>query len=129
MTLADDEADDEDINNSESQPSRKRAKRYSKMPYHNKGKPSQLRFYRGGWVEVLEKAKKFFRLYITKMNAWPDRDTHLKEAAACVEKAISEYNDAGEELEDARAGGAPAALGEEGAHRVYEGGRRVLAAV
>lgn len=100
--IDDDDVDADDDNESTGEPNRKRAKRNSKTPHDNPAKPTQLKFYRGGWVDVLELAKKFFRHHIAIKCAFPDRETEFRSATDCLTEAIKQWEDDGGEVEEGK---------------------------
>jgi hypothetical protein len=69
----------------------KHAKQHSKTPYSNVGKPTQLKFYRGKWVKILELAKQFFQLHIATECAFPNRETQFQAASDCLRKSIERH--------------------------------------
>jgi hypothetical protein len=70
-----------------------RAKRYSKTPYgSNRGDPTQLQFYKGQWVDILEQAKQRFRDYVSNHCGFPERGTHLRHATNCLTEAMAAHS-------------------------------------
>lgn len=85
------------------QPKAKRAKRHSKTPYKSNARdPTQLQFYSGTWVDILELAKKYFRLWIATGVNFPEREKHLSNATECLTKAIDKHHQEGSEVEDGK---------------------------
>jgi hypothetical protein len=104
--------DDNDTQNSGShsssesgtEPSTKRAKRHSKVPYNgeSKGKPTQLQFYPFHWHDVLEKAKKKKRLHTVQFRQFSERDHHLRDATDCLTETLEEFRREGGRVKPGR---------------------------
>lgn len=78
----------------------KRAKRHSITPYQGRtSKPTQLNFYPGQWQDILEVAKRKYRLYLATKNAFPDREKDFGEARDCLTEAMQEHTDASGDVE------------------------------
>ena len=93
----------DDSDESAVQPKAKRAKRHSKTPYKfNAGDPTQLQFYSGTWVDILELAKRYFRLWIATEVNFPERETHLSDATNCLTRAVNEHRQEGSEVEEGK---------------------------
>jgi hypothetical protein len=84
-------------------PKAKRAKRHSKTPYKsNAADATQLQFYTGTWVDILELAKKYFRLWIATTMNFPEREKYLNGATDCLTQAIDKHRQEGSKVEDGR---------------------------
>ena len=90
---------DEDSDSSSVQKSdpfiKKRAPRNSKIGSNHLPKPTQMAHYSGPWLDVLEKAKFNYRLYLHTVseNPFPQRgEQTLKDAFDCLLKAMAEHN-------------------------------------
>lgn len=79
---------DEDSQSDNSEPPRKRAKRNSTR---HDAKPTQLRFYPGTWVDILERAKQYFRLWLIKECPFAEREANLPDARRTLDQAIEEF--------------------------------------
>jgi hypothetical protein len=66
----------------------------------NNGRPMQLEFYPGAWVSILERAKKYFHVWLVTNHAWPERDIHLADAETCLTAAIEEYSRGGQRIDE-----------------------------
>jgi hypothetical protein len=64
-----------------------------------RGSSTQLQFYPPLWRDVLESAKANFRLYLTSVKSFPNREEGIAEAASCIMEALSEHQDANKEVE------------------------------
>jgi hypothetical protein len=85
-----DSTDSDAAGSSTEAPVPKRAKRNSKRPYKSgRGDATQLQFYTGTWVDILELAKRHFRLYVASEMNYPERDKHLWKATDCLETSIN----------------------------------------
>lgn len=77
-----------------------RAKRHSKTPYGSEAKPTQLRYYSGGWCEVLDRAKKAYQIFLVTNYALPSRKRGLQEARDILAEEIVHYEEDGTPLEE-----------------------------
>ena len=78
---------DEDTKSNVSEPVKKRAKH--NLTYHD-AKPSQLRFYNGAWVDILERAKQHFWLWLITECPFAEREVNFPDARRALNKAIEE---------------------------------------
>lgn len=76
-------------------PVRKRAKRHSKTSRPAVGTPTQLQFYPSQWSDVLEKAKKKYRLVVATEIGFPHPKKDSNRAFDCLTEAIAEHEDDG----------------------------------
>lgn len=90
---------DEDPQSDNSEPPRKRVKRNS---IHHNARPTQLRFYTGAWVDILERAKQYFRLWLIKECPFADREVNLPDARRALKRAIEEFEAKDIEVEDGK---------------------------
>jgi len=101
--VPDSEEDVEESSESESVPAHKRGKQNSATQCENNdGRPTQLEFYQGTWVEILEHAKKLFHVWLVTKCPWPEHETHLVNAENCLTAAIKKYRKKGSEIEEGR---------------------------
>jgi hypothetical protein len=99
--VPDSEEDARDDSESEFVPARKRAKQNSNALYRtNSGRPMQLEFYQGIWVEILQHAKKLFCVWLVTTCPWPERDEHLVNAEDCLTAAVKEYRKQGSTIKE-----------------------------
>ena len=78
---------DEDTKSDVSEPVKKRAKCNS--TYHD-AKPSQLHFYNGAWVDILECAKQHFQLWLITECPFAEHEVNFPDAQRALNKAIEE---------------------------------------
>ena len=64
------------------------------------GRPMQLEFYPGAWVGILERAKKYFHVWLVTNCAWPECNVHLADAENCLKAAIEEYSEEGQRIDE-----------------------------
>jgi hypothetical protein len=69
----------------------RRARRYSKRSRDAEPKPTTMKYYPPGWQAMLETAKNHMRRYVALVNAFPQRETDLKNATMLLSNAITEY--------------------------------------
>ena len=78
----------------------KRASRNSKG--RCEPRPTTLQYYDGlvGWPNVLIHAKQRFAMYISVINAFPKRETHLKDAETILARAVIDFQDQGGDIDN-----------------------------
>lgn len=82
---------------------KRRAARHSRTPYSaskSRPKPTRLGFYPGQWSDVLEKAKRKFRLFLATDIPFPNREDHFSKAEDFVSEAINDHQKRGGQLEN-----------------------------
>ena len=89
----------EDPQSDNSEPPRKRAKCHS---IHHNARPTQLHFYTGVWVDILEHAKQYFCLWLIKECPFADREVNLPDARHALNRAIEEFEVKDIEVEDGK---------------------------
>lgn len=82
-----------------SKPPRKRAKRNL---IHHDARPTQLCFYAGAWVDILECAKQYFRLWLIKECPFADCKVNLPDAWRALNCAIEEFKAKDIEVEEGK---------------------------
>jgi hypothetical protein len=86
-----------------SESARKRLRPTLETPYETiKLLPTELGFYQGTWVDILEYAKKQFLVWLVTKCAWPQRETHLINAENCLLAAIEAYRKKGDKIQEGR---------------------------
>ena len=91
----DTEMDDKDHSDSP-EPPRKRVKRNST---HHDAKPTQLCFYPGTWVNILECAKQYFHLWLVNKCPFAECEANLPDAQCALKQAMDKFKDKDTELE------------------------------
>ena len=89
----------EDPQSDSSEPPRKHAKRNS---MHHNARPTQLRFYAGAWVDILECAKQYFHLWLIKECPFADCEVNLLDARRALNHAIEEFEVKDIEVEEGK---------------------------
>ena len=89
------EMDDKDHSDSP-EPPRKRVKRNST---HHDAKPTQLYFYPGTWVNILECAKQYFHLWLVNKCPFAECEANLPDAQCALKQAMDKFKDKDTELE------------------------------
>ena len=67
-----------------------RARRFMKTPRDADPKSATMKYYPPSWQGVLEMAKNNMRKHIAVVNAFPRRDTDLKDATLILKNTITE---------------------------------------
>ncbi|KAF8799595.1 hypothetical protein BYT27DRAFT_7217631, partial [Phlegmacium glaucopus] len=85
------EQNGETDNDEDNESSTGRARRYSKMPRDAEPKPITMKYYPPGWQAMLETVKNNMRRHVALVNAFPRRETDLKQATLILTNTIAEY--------------------------------------
>lgn len=101
---SDDGSKDDSSRDSDTEPYpvRKRAKRHSKTSRPAVGTPTQLQFYPSQWTDVLESAKRKYRLVIATEIGFPHPKKDLNRASDCLTEAMAAHEDGGGMVEPSK---------------------------
>ncbi|RDB15428.1 hypothetical protein Hypma_004171 [Hypsizygus marmoreus] len=73
-------------------PRKQRATRNSNISSGEERKPTQIRYYPGPWIEILDNAKRKFRLYVHTQEGFPEKTTAiLLTIKEFILEAVAEY--------------------------------------